>query len=82
MRERWQFDLEGFRRAIAAKRSVKDLTMRQAATECGLSAATICRVETAGRHPDVQNVVAICEWLGVTVDAFVLRGREAERRKA
>lgn len=70
----WTFDLDGFARAIAAKRDVSGLTLRDAANECGVSAATIFRVES-GRSPDITNAVLICQWLGLTLDAFVIRER-------
>lgn len=72
----WRFDLGGFARAIASKREVCGLTMREAASECGLSAATISRVETRQGMPDIENTVSICQWLGLTLDAFVIRERK------
>lgn len=69
----WQFDLDGFARAIASKRSVDRMGMREVGKACGISAATVFRIETKRMPPDIRNVVLLCQWLGMTLDAFVVR---------
>ena len=39
-------------------------TLRQAAKEVGISAATLMRVES-GRIPDVETFGKLCKWMGV-----------------
>lgn len=69
----WQFDMEGFVRAVAGKRTALNITLREAADQMGSSPATLHRIETQNRVPDVSTVIKVCQWLGVTVDAFVVR---------
>jgi len=45
-------------------------TLREAAKEIRISAATLMRVE-AGRVPDVETFGKICRWLGVAPGAYL-----------
>lgn len=54
--------LDTFGQLIVEKRGSKGV--RAAATEIGISAATLSRVEN-GFLPDLQNFRLICRWLGI-----------------
>lgn len=45
-------------------------TLRDAAKEIGISAATLMRIE-AGRVPDVETYGKICAWLGVDPGSYL-----------
>lgn len=44
--------------------------MRETATEIGISAATLLRVES-GRIPDVVTFGKLCQWLGLDPSSFL-----------
>jgi transcriptional regulator with XRE-family HTH domain len=70
-RSKWSFDRAAFSRAVAAKLQADGLVLREVARQTGVSVPTLSRVQ---RHkPDVDTLVALCQWLGMTVDAFVER---------
>jgi transcriptional regulator with XRE-family HTH domain len=44
---------------------------RRAAEEIGVSASTICRVETERGLPDLESFARLCSWLGVTPGTYL-----------
>jgi transcriptional regulator with XRE-family HTH domain len=56
-----------FSEMIKSKRGKTGL--RQLATEIGISASTLSRVEQ-GNLPDIDTYIKLCEWLGVSTDYF------------
>lgn len=44
--------------------------LREAAKACGVSAATLSRIE-AGKPPDIYTFRKICIWLGVSADVLL-----------
>ncbi len=60
--------LENLGLRVKEKRGEKGI--RAAATEIGISHATLSRVER-GFMPDLENYRRICRWLGVNVDEVV-----------
>lgn len=67
----WKFDWELFARMLKAKRVTAKLTLREMDAH-GISAATTMRMEQ-GKAADLDSVVAACEFMGLMVDAFVIR---------
>ena len=63
------FDLKQFAEAIRQARGNKSLD--ESAKEIGIKITTLHRYEKQTQEPKIQNVVAICEWLGKKVDYFV-----------
>lgn len=56
--------------AIKTKRGKKGL--RDTATDIGnVSPATLSRIEL-GNLPDVETLIKICNWLGVSTDTFIM----------
>jgi len=57
---------------VRSKRGLRGL--RATAQEIGISAATLSRVEQA-KTPDLETLTALCRWLGVSQDSFILGER-------
>jgi transcriptional regulator with XRE-family HTH domain len=57
------------------------LKLREAATQAGVSAATLSRVLN-GRVPDTNTFAALVRWLGVSADLFIERDREVSGAEA
>ena len=74
----WTFDHAGFVRAILAKRLVLKITTRQLADDLGIPYGFLSQIHTLKHEPSIGMVVRLCEWLGLTVDAFVARPAPAE----
>ena len=61
---------------VAAKLEREDLGLREAASQCGVSAATLSRVVN-GKVPDTASFVALVRWLEVSADVFIQPARPA-----
>jgi transcriptional regulator with XRE-family HTH domain len=53
---------------VRAKRRSKQLSIREAAAEIGVSAPTVSRVERGSHLPDRQNLLRLARWAGVRID--------------
>ena len=51
--------------AIVEERTRRSLGLREAAREAGMSPTTLSRIQT-GEKPEIETLLAICRWLGVT----------------
>jgi transcriptional regulator with XRE-family HTH domain len=60
---------------LANRRDQKDLSLREAATEIGVSAPTLQRLE-AGQLPNATTLMKLAEWLGVGVDELRKTGKK------
>lgn len=54
---------ELIRKRLASTRKRKDLTLREAADEIGVSAATISRIERGAGQPDTPTLRRLLRWL-------------------
>lgn len=61
---------------LRERRRLNDMTVRAAAKAAGISSATLWRVES-GRAPDVATALAVCRWLGVTME-YAFTGKAAD----
>lgn len=77
--------VEDLSRLIRAKRKADGLTLEQVASQTGLSAATLSRLERqrvatrGGRRvaaPDTRTLAALTRWLGVSIERVIDRGDE------
>ncbi len=59
---------------IRARLDQDGLRLRDAATETGVSAATLSRV-LHGKLPDTKTFAALVRWLGVSADLFIPTGQ-------
>jgi len=65
------FDAEKFSKAIKTKRIIeKNIEMRVAAQEIGISFSTLSRLERENL-PDLLTYAKICNWLGVELKTFI-----------
>jgi transcriptional regulator with XRE-family HTH domain len=53
---------------VRAKRRSRNLTIREAASEIGVSAPTLSRVERGTHLPDPRNLLRLARWAGVRID--------------
>lgn len=60
-----RFDVMG--RLLAQKRAKENLSLRDVGRETGISTTTLMRMEH-GRVSDTDNVIALSQWLGLTVE--------------
>ena len=65
-----RFDAKALYQAIDEKRRAQDMTWEQVSSAIGISAATIRRTREGGRM-EVDGMLAMVRWLGVTVETFV-----------
>lgn len=49
---------------ILKKRQAEGLTLRAAAAQCGISPATLMRLEKGDTEPNKDTMLALCKWLG------------------
>lgn len=56
--------------AIQQKLNREGLKLREAALQCGVSAATLSRVLN-GKIPDTSSFASLVRWLGVSADLFI-----------
>jgi transcriptional regulator with XRE-family HTH domain len=63
------FDGEGFFAAIDAVRLGRKLTWKKVAEQSNVPASTLTRM-SQGRRPDVDSLLALCTWSGLSADDF------------
>lgn len=72
-------DVKALAKAFAQKRMDEGMSLRDVADETGISQSTLSRVE---RHVaaaiDADNLILLCEWLGVPKNRFLLEGSDIE----
>lgn len=67
------FDFAGLGRALQGRRRILlGETLRHVAGETDLSSSTLGRCE-AGEPVDLETALRVCAWLGLPLDAFVVR---------
>jgi transcriptional regulator with XRE-family HTH domain len=66
----FQFDVAALHAALDAERGSRDLTWKDVAAQSGVSASTLTRL-SQGRRPDVDSLVALTHWIGVSADSFM-----------
>ena len=65
---------------IKAKRRERELGLRAAADECGVSASTLSRLErgAATSLPDSATLTKLAGWLGLSVDSLLSNQQEVQ----
>jgi transcriptional regulator with XRE-family HTH domain len=66
-------DFSGLAALIKGHREMKRLSLRSAADECGVSSATLSRIERGEARPDLDTIRSLVDWVGVPL-ARVLKG--------
>jgi len=59
------FDTPGFDAALRRSAGSRNLTMKEVATQTGVSQTTLSRMHTEGRHPDAASLAALSAWAGI-----------------
>ena len=63
----WRYNTEKLSTLVRSRRA--NLTLRDAATESGVSASTLSRVEN-GKNPDMESFLQLCNWLNIEPAKF------------
>lgn len=71
-------DTQRFSEMIKSKRG--SIGLRALATEIGVSASTLSRIEQ-GNLPDIDTYLKLCDWLEVSPDFFTASELNAENAK-
>lgn len=71
-------DTQRFSDMIKSKRG--SIGLRALATEIGVSASTLSRIEQ-GNLPDIDTYLKLCDWLEVSPDFFTASGLNVENAK-
>ena len=68
------FHSELFSEVIAVERIVRrKLSLRDAAKQIGISAATLNRLELGKQIPDVETFYKCCKWVNVNMNGFFIQ---------
>lgn len=65
-----RFDSKALYQALDEKRQSLELSWREVGAEIGVSVSTITRTRSGGRM-EVDGMLAMVAWLGVSVETFV-----------
>ena len=69
---RVRFDIIAFFRVLDSSRRRQGLSWKQVAEQTGVAASTLTRIGQ-GHHPDLDNALALAEWLGLGLDCWVVQ---------
>ncbi len=73
------FNQKKFSYKLKEKRVMqKSISMDKAASEIGISKATIHRVEN-GTNPDINTFIKICTWLEEPITSFITSDKETSK---
>ncbi len=67
--------------ALEKYRGERELTLRSAAAESGVSASTLSRIERKEARPDLDTVRLIADWIGLPLDKVLQKPRARSRRR-
>lgn len=68
-----EFLKDKFKKDLKTERIIeKELTVREAAKEIGVSASTISRIEN-GKTCEIESFLKICEWMGMFPEDYIDR---------
>lgn len=65
-----QFDVVALVSALDSERVSRKLTWKDVSAASGVSASTLTRL-SQGKRPDVDSLVALTRWLGMSADRFM-----------
>lgn len=67
-------DAAQFATRVQAKRKAEDLSLRAAAKQLGMSAATLSRVESGNHLPERDHLLRLASWAGVPLGPVAKAG--------
>lgn len=68
-----RFDQAAFAAAVQAVIAARDVTDRAVARAAQLSSSTVTRTIRQGNAPDVEGLMRLADWAGLSLDAFIMR---------
>jgi len=68
-------------RAVKRRREELELSLRDVASETGVSASTLSRIENGTGKPDADNIARLTSWLDVPMER-ILSGRHSQSAEA
>lgn len=68
----WILERAALARAVRGRRELLGISLREACLQMGIPPSSLGRVEN-GRVMDVDTLLAVCQWVGLPVDAFVIK---------
>lgn len=72
---KFEYDGEKLSKAVRTKRLIElKLDIRKAATEIGISPATLSRIENK-KTPDIVVLASVCNWVSLPMDGFFVQKR-------
>lgn len=72
-------DFNSLAALVKGHREGRTITLRQAAEQCGVSAATLSRIERGDGRPDLDTVKLLVDWVGVPIERVLVGPAVAER---
>ncbi len=67
---KFEYDGEKLSKAVRTKRLIDmKVDIRKAATEIGISPATLSRIENK-KTPDIVVLASVCNWISMPMDGF------------
>ena len=61
--------------AVRRRRDQQGLSLREVASETGVSASTLSRIENGTGKPDADNIARLAAWLDMPIERVMHRGR-------
>jgi transcriptional regulator with XRE-family HTH domain len=75
-------DTQELGRAVKRRREELRLSLRDVASETGVSASTLSRIENGTGKPDADNIARLTNWLDVPMERILGGGRQADSQDA
>lgn len=65
------FDIDAFGARVLGVRQERNLTLRDAAAQVGVSFNTLYRAENGYPNMQINNVIRIAAWAGLSLDEYI-----------
>ena len=76
-----KFNSEYFAERLLIKQRVYALSVRKAAKEIGISAASLSRLNNSKFIPDINTFNSCCDWMGLPMGIFFIKQMPNELNK-
>lgn len=67
-----------FGRAVRSRREVMGISARDAGAVIGVSFATLARIEKGETSAQIENVVAVAVWAGLSLESYIDRSEASQ----
>lgn len=75
---RVRFDYDALARTVEQRKYDLKITRRDVAVDAGVPESTLSRFLNRRVDPDIDTVLALCAWLGVSIDSFTTTSAATE----